>query len=184
MRFTENRKIAWCVLVLSVFVSVFLLGGMCLAREYNKATTLFYEGSDPSLSIRHSMDAYLDAASDAADIMASEAERYQINGVLSEEIRNLSPLIGEGEDIDARYAAFTELKTKTDQLYNTMFDAVDSDSFVNFKIAYDDFWGYEDMVMRDDYHKAARDYNRLASGFPGKIVSLIVGKDTLNTFGG
>jgi len=184
MRFTENRKIAWCVLVVCIIVSVFMLGGSKLVRERNQAIRMFDEGSDTSLSIRHSMDAYLDASADAAAIMVSEAERCSVASPATGEIQNLASLIGEGEDIKRRYDAYTELKTKVDQLYNAMADAVENDSFSGFKIAYDDFWGYEDMLSRDEYHKAARDYNRLADGFPGSIIALALGQDDLNTFGG
>ena len=184
MRFTENRKIAWCVLVISILVSVFVFGGMGMARERDEAVRLFDTGSDTSLSIRHSMDAYLDASADAAEIMASEAERYSIDSVLTEEIRTLAAQICDGMDLSERYGAYTALKTKVDQLYNVMFDAADKDGLVSFKIAYDDFWGYEDMINRDDYHKAARDFNKLANGFPGKLIALITGQDELNTFGG
>lgn len=184
MRFTENRKIAWCALVLCIFVSVFLLGGMKLSRERSQAVDMFNNGSDTNLSIRHSMDAYLDASADAANLMASEGELHKVDALITESVRSLSAQIGEGEDIGMRYAAYTELKTKVDQLYNKVYDAVGEKEFAEFKIAYDDFWGYEDMISRDDYHKTARDFNKLIGGFPGAIIAGIMGLNALNTFGG
>lgn len=184
MRFTENRKIAWCVLVLCIFVSIFLLGGMALARERGQAISLFEDGLDTGLSVRHSIDAYLDASAEAAFIMISEAEIYSVDEIITETTRSLATQISEGEDIGARYAAYSELKTKVEQLYNKMYNVAVGDNFTNFKIAYDDFWGYEDMIKRDDYHKAAREFNKLANGFPGKLIAGITGQDALSTFGG
>lgn len=183
MRLSENRKIAWCVLVLCVLVTIFLLGGMSLARERSDAIKMFEEGSDASLSIRHSMDAYLDASADAAVLMAAESELHGVDAMLVESVRSLAEKITDGE-IEARYSAYTELKTKIDQLYNKVYDAADDSSFSEFKIAYDDFWGFEDMIGRDDYHKTARDFNRLIGGFPGKFIAGVMGQDALNTFGG
>lgn len=184
MRFTENRKIAWCVLVLCIFVSIFVLGGMALARERGQAILLFEDGSDTGLSVRHSMDAYLDASAESAYIMISEAEIYSIDEILTETARTLASKITEGEDIGARYTAYSELKTKVEQLYNKMYNAAVGDNFTNFKIAYEDFWGYEDMIKRDDYHKTAREFNKMANGFPGRFIAHIIGQDALSTFGG
>ena len=184
MRFGENRVIAWCVLAACVFASIFGLGGFGLMRERSQAVRLFNDGSDTTLSMRHSMDAYLDLSADSAAIMASEAEMLGVNTALTGEIAELSQIIGEGNDLDARYLAYQDIKTKADQLYNAVYSAADKEKAVQFKIAYDDFWGYEDMIIRDDYHKAARDFNRIADAFPGKIVAYLYGIEPLSTFGG
>lgn len=184
MRFSENRKIAWCVLFICIFVSIFAMGGMCLVKERNRVLELFDAGADTSLSIRHSVDAYLDAARDSVQIMVSEAEKHSLNSSLTEQANTLAVSVGNGEDIGEQYQAYSDLKTKVDQLYNAMYDAVTDDEFVNFKIAYDDFWGYEDMIARDEYHKAARGYNKMTNVFPGNIVSAVFGLEELNTFGG
>lgn len=183
MRFSENRKLAFAVLALCIVISIFGFGGMGIAREYHQTMNLFNNGSDESLSIRHSVDAYLEFSADAAKLMISEGERVLGSNDLLTEINGLADQIGDGEDLDARFAAYTDLKGKTDQLYNLMYDAA-GDAFTDFKLAYDDFWGYENMIKFDDYHKAARKYNKLSGGFPGKMVAKIFGFGELNTFGG
>lgn len=184
MRFSENRKLAFVVLVLCIVLSVFGLGGIGIAREYQYAMDIFNNGSDEFLlSVRHSIDAYLEFSAVAVSVMTSEGERIIGENALLTEMNCLADQIGDGEDLDARFAAYTDLKGKTDQLYNLMYDAA-GDAFTDFKLAYDDFWGYENMIKFDDYHKVARDYNKLAGGFPGKIVAKIFGLGKLNTFGG
>ena len=69
-------------------------------------------------------------------------------------------------------------------MYNKLYGDVDSTQFRNFKLAYDDFKGYTDMIERDDYHALAKGYNGLVSGFPGGIVASLTGQGALNPFGG
>ena len=40
------------------------------------------------------------------------------------------------------------------------------------------------MIGRDEYHKLAKSYNGLISGFPGGVVATLTGQGNLNTFGG
>lgn len=79
MRFTENRPLAWAVLVACALGSIVGLGGAGMARERSKAIDVFYRGSSKAAatsSTTHSMDAYLDRAADCAQIMASEAQLH------------------------------------------------------------------------------------------------------------
>lgn len=185
MRLDENRRLACAALVVCVLLSVFVLGGGALGRERSRAMRVFNDGADASLATRHSMDAYLDAAGESAGIMANEAEIHTGGSALGDETLSNAALIGDDSaDLDARYRAYTELKSQVEKLYNNMYSAVSTDEFRNFKLAYDDFWGYDDMLGRDEYHKLAKSYNSLISGFPGGVVATLTGKGTLNTFGG
>ena len=184
MRFSENRKLAFAVLVLCIIVSIVALGGDGMARKRSKALQVFDEGAAPSLAVRHSMDAYLDSAADSARLMVSEAELRIGSSEMTGSISSLADLVGDEVDMDARYDAYVELKSEVDRLYNGMYDAVDSDSFAGFKLAYDDFWGYDNMIRYDEYHQMARKYNQLIRGFPGSIVANLFGLHPLNTFGG
>ncbi|MBR1822434.1 MAG: hypothetical protein IJ769_12555 [Clostridia bacterium] len=184
MRFSENRTIAFIVLAVCVLVSVFGLGGMGLARERGRVLTVYDRGTDASLSTRHSMDAYLDAAAESAQLMVSEAQLHMDASATIETVAQLSENVAEQADTNARYEAYSALKTAVDKLYNAMYDAAKGDAFTNFKMAYDDFWGYDDMIRHDDYGKLAAGYNSLISGFPGSIVAGVTGQSALNTFGG
>ena len=185
MRLDENRKIAWVVLAVCVLVSIFALGGGALARERNKVLKVFNDGKDASQSVRHSMDAYLDSAAENATTMAGEAEIYLGQSQLSDDVAAQAAVVARDENgLNARYEAYTKLKDGVEKLYNSLYNNVSEGEFKNFKLAYDDFWGYDDMLQRDDYHKLAKSYNELISGFPGGVVAGLFGQGALNTFGG
>ena len=185
MRIDENRTLAWAVLALSVVVSVFLLGGSSLGRERTKVVKVFNDGVNTKLSTRHSMDAYLDAAGEKATIMAGEAEIYLGASDLTAQTTANAALVGQdAADFTMRSRAYTELKGQVEQLYNQLYARVSAEEFRNFKLAYDDFWGQDDLLKRDDYHKLAKGYNDLISGFPGGVVAGITRQGELDTFGG
>ena len=185
MRLDENRKIACVVLVVCVLLSVFAFGGAALGRERGKVMRVFNDGTDTSLATRHSMDAYLDAAAESAGIMANEYEaRVGASELTAAALENAALIGDDSADLDARFKAYTDLKAQVEKLYNNMYSAVSTEDFRNFKLAYDDFWGYDDMIGRDEYHKLAKSYNGLISGFPGGVVATLTGQGNLNTFGG
>ena len=84
----------------------------------------------------------------------------------------------------ARYQAYAALKVDVESLYNSMYAAVGGDDFKNFKLAYDDFWGDDDLMRHDAYPALARGYNRTIGGFPGALVAGVTGATALETFGG
>ena len=184
MRFSENRKVAFAVLAVCVIVSIFGLGGMGLARERNKVLAVYDRGADPSLSTRHSVDAYLDSAAENAALMASEAGLHMQASPLIDNVAQLGQKVAAETDTNARYEAYSALKTAVDQLYDAMYKAVKGSDFTNFKVAYDNFWENVNMIKYDDYGKQAASYNDLISGFPGGVVAGITGQGALNTFGG
>lgn len=184
MRFTENRKIAFVVLAVCVVVSLFGFGGMSLARERGKVLTVYDRGVDASSSTRESLDAYLDAAAEEAGVMALEADLYLDSAQLTDSVSALAEQMAKETNIDARYDQYTQLKTQVDKLYNGLYGKVSDSEFVNFKHAYDDFWGYTDLIERNPYSKLAYGYNQLASGFPGGLVAGLTGNGALSTFGG
>lgn len=184
MRFSENRKVAFAVLAVCVLVSVFGFSSMGLARERGKVLTVYDRGADTTLSVRSSMDAYLDAAAEEAQLMASEAELH-LGAGQGETVSALAQQLATQTDLDARYEAYGSLKTASDKLYDTMYRELSSDADLkNFKIAYDNFWGYDDLIKHDEYHKLAASYNNLISSFPGGVVAKLTGQGALNTFGG
>ncbi len=184
MKFSENRTIAFIVLVACVLGSVFGLGGAGLARERSKVLAVYDRGTDASMSTRHSMDAYLDRAAESAQLMVSEAQLHMDASPVIDNVDALSQTVATATDTNARYEAYSSLKTAVDKLYNAMYEAAKGDAFTNFKVAYDDFWGYDDMIRHDDYSKLAAGYNGLISGIPGSIVAGLTGQSALNTFGG
>ena len=186
LRLNENRTIAWIVLVVCVLLSVFAFGGGAVARERSKVLRVFDEGDDPTLSVRHSMDAYLDSAADCAQIMASEAQLHLgTKATQAEPVSNAAAILAnDASGLDARYEAYIQIKSDIEKLYNAMYAELDAANFRDFKMAYDNFWGYDDMLGRDGYHALARSYNRTISGFPAGLIAGLLGQGALNTFGG
>ena len=109
MRFSENRKVAFAVLAVCVIVSIFGLGGMGLARERNKVLAVYDRGADPSLSTRHSVDAYLDSAAENAALMASEAGLHMQASPLIDNVAQLGQKVAAETDTNARYEAYYKL---------------------------------------------------------------------------
>ena len=185
LRLSENRKIAAAVLVVCILVSIFAFGGGALGRERRKVMKVFNDGTEPGLSVRHSMNAYLDSAAECTQIMANEAEARVGESEAGNTALSNAALIGEDTaDLDTRYKAYTDLKGQVEKLYNSLYNAVSAEEFRDFKLAYDDFWGYDDLISHDEYPKYAKRYNELVSGFPGGVVSGLLGLGALNTFGG
>ena len=184
MPLSENRKLAWAVLVACVLGSVVGLGGSHLVRERDAAVELFYEGAEKGTT-RESMDAYLDRAADCAQVMASEAQlHFGADNAVAEQMFAALADFGDDDGLDARYNAYTTLQSLSDQLYNQFYaeGVADSDR-VNFKRAYDDFWGADKFVRRDPYREHARDFNDSLTGFPASAVAGLMGVDKLNSFG-
>ena len=185
LRFDENRKIAAVVLVVCILLSLFAFGGGALARERKKVLKVFNDGTDATLSVRHSMDAYLDSAAECAQIMAGEASIVLGDTQLTGDVSDASvDLAKDSSGIDARYEVYMKLKADVDKLEGQVRLATDEAGRRQFKLAYDDFWGYDDMIGHDDYPKYAKAYNELVSGFPGGAISGIMGLGALSTFGG
>ena len=184
MRLSENRKIAWAVLAVCVLGSVTGLGGAHLARERDKVMDVFYEGTE-SGTTRESMDAYLDRAAECAQVMASEAQlHFGADNAAAAQMLDALGDFGDDDALDARYAAYTRLQGLSDQLYNQFFaDGVGEADRVNFKRAYDDFWGADKYVRTDVYRELARDFNKNLDGFPAGVVAGLWNVDELNSFG-
>lgn len=187
MRLSENRPLAWVVLIACALGSVVGLGGAGLAREYNRVERVFYDGVKQSdATARSSMDAYLDRAAECVQIMASELQLYlgQDNDT-AKRMLDLLGNFGDDDGIDARYAAYTQLQSLSDAAFNAMYAQELTDAQrVNFKRAYDDFWGCDKYVRMDPYRKMASAFNDSLSGFPAGLVADLMGVEEINSFGG
>ena len=186
MRISENRKLAYAVLVLCVVISIFALGGSAMVRARSQALDVFEAGTDPSLSIRHSMDAYLDRAADCARVMGSEVQLLlNADNATAQEMIDLAGAISDGNDLNARYMAYNTLQKDADLLYSAVYGAELSDSQRKaFKRAYDDFWGSDKYIRSDPYRAMASKYNSDISGFPAELVASLWHVDELSSFGG
>lgn len=184
MRLSENRPLAWIVLAACALGSVVGLGGAGLARERDKVERVFYSGVDAETTTRSSMDAYLDRAAECVQVMASELQlQLGEDNPTAGEMQNLLDAF-EAENLDARYDAYTQLQRLSDAAYNAMYAAELTDAQrVNFKRAYDDFWGCDKYVRIDPYRAMASEFNASLSEFPASAVADLIGVGELNSFG-
>lgn len=185
MRFSENRVVAWIVLAVCIVGSIVGLGGSGIAGERSRLIDLFYDGADKKQTTRYSMDAYLDRSQECAQEMAYEAQL--ILGNDNREAQRMLELLadlGNDDDLNARFAAYQEVQKYSDVLYNAVYAAeLNDQQRVNFKTAYDDFWGQNKYILRDPYREKAADFNKELRGFPASMVSGIMGVEELNAFG-
>lgn len=185
MRLNENRILAWVVLAVCALGSVIGLGGASLLRERNALMDVFYNGVESQDTGRYSMDAYLDRASECVQVMAAEAQLYLGNDceTANDMLATLADF-GDDDTLDMRYNAYTRLQRDSDTLYNAMYAANLSEAnCVNFKRAYDDFWGCDKYIRKDAYREMAAAFNAELRDFPAEIVAKIMGVEELNSFG-
>ena len=185
MPFNENRPLAWAVLAVCALGSVFGLGGSSLARERDRVVDYFYDGAETTATTRSSMDAYLDRAAECAQVMASEVQLHLgADDANAQKMLDALADFGDDDGLDARYAAYQTLQGLSDQLYNEMYAANLSDTErVNFKHAYDDFWGCDKYVRIDPYRSMAAEFNDSLDGFPASLAAGLWGVGELNSFG-
>lgn len=160
MRFVENRALAWIVLGACALGSVFGLGGAAVAREQKAAVSCFYSGAEDRGSA-NSMNAYLNRAGENGRIMASEAELHLGASEDAQSMRDFAATVDDADaPIQERAAALREMKSLSDALYNAVYGAnlTDADR-VNFKSAYDNFWGASRLMEKDPYLELAHAYN-------------------------
>ena len=186
MQFKENRRLAWCVLGACVVGSIFGLGGYSIAREQHRLENVFNQGVDRGETTRHSMDAYLDRAANCARVMGSEVQLLlDADNATAQEMIDLAGAISDGNDLNARYMAYSTLQKDADLLYSAVYGAELSDSQRKaFKRAYDDFWGSDKYIRSDPYRAMASKYNSDISGFPAELVASLWHVDELSSFGG
>lgn len=187
MRLSENRPLAWVVLIACALGSVVGLGGAGLARERNRVERVFYDGVKQSdATARSSMDACLDRAAECVQIMAAELQLHL--GQENDTAARMQELLADFDDdegIDARYEVYTELQRLSDTAYNAMYaQELTDEQRVNFKRAYDDFWGADKYVRMDPYREMASEFNDSLRGFPAGLVAGLMGVEEINSFGG
>lgn len=184
MKLLNNRKIAWVVLIVCVFGSIFGFGGGSLAGRRREVLRVFNDGIDDSFAVRFSMDAYLENCAGYARTMAEEY-RLHVNTEddTASAVLELASMIGDGDDLDSRSGAYRALCSEIESLYTEFHVAEMSDEDrALFKNAYSNFQGEVSKIKFDDYHSLAGKFNRSLEGFPAGIVGKLLGIDLLDTF--
>lgn len=182
MRLTENRRIAAAVLLACVLLSVFALGGWKLEKKQAALGDLFVLGSETDLATRHSMDAYLDRAADAADDLAQEAKQYAVDGTLIDDVLKYAEALGKTDGMNGRYEPYAGLADAVENLFSAL-QAAGAGDAVNVKTAYGDFTSAQSLLKYDAYHAEANAYNKVVGAFPANVIGALWGVKEAETYG-
>lgn len=182
MHLKENRKLAAVVLLACAFFSVFFAGGMKLRAKEASLNDLFVLGSETQLASRHSMDAYLDRAQEAADSLAQEAKRYPIETALIDEVFKHAAVLGEADGMNGRVMPYVSLTEAVENLYSAL-QAAGAGEEVNVKMAYGDYTAAQSLLKYDAYHAEAAQHNKVIGAFPANVIAGIWGVNHAETYG-
>ena len=185
MKLWENRRIAAVVLAVCVLGSVVGLGGGSLARARADALRVFEEGSDPSLSVRFSMDAYLEDCAEYARVLAEEFRLHA--GGEGESAARALELAGAvaSDGVSARGTTpMSSSAAQWDALYTDFYAQAPSEEEARaFQAAYLDFQSEVDMLEYDDYHAMGARLQPLALRvFQRSVVAKLLGLGALDPF--
>ncbi len=183
MRFVENRKLAWVVLIICALGSISLFGGGALISERNDVLTVFSEGTDTSLSTRHSMDAYLGRAAERANVLAEVATRLEANAELIAKVQEGAQAIAAEGELDERHKAYAALTPSVESLYTALQKGYADSALIDARLAYNDYKGAVNLIQNDQYPALASRFNDKLAAFPAKLIGGLFGVEPLNTFG-
>ena len=184
MRLSENRKLATVVLIVCILASIILFGGGGLRNERYDILQVFSDGTDTSLSVRHSMEAYLQRCAGQASALAEQGVKLGADAALIEEVRAAAEAAGQsGDDLDGRHEAYQELVPAVEALYTALEQTHGADELLDARLAYNDFKGAVNLIQNDQYPVMASAFNRKLEAFPANLIGGLLGVKPLNTFG-
>ncbi len=187
MRLSENRVIAWIVLVLAVLFSVSFSGGGAMKNMRFGTEQIFTDGAQKDgLSINRD----LDVRADKAYVMVSIAKKYLAADNASlvaadqacQELTDSSKLPAD-QRLAGRHTANTKLTRAIEDLYSTLEQTsmTEADKS-NVYSAYKEIKSRADTISRDMYNSEARTFNESISKFPANLVAGFTGVKPLQLF--
>ena len=184
MRLSENRKLATVVLVICILASIVLFGGGGLRNERYDILQVFSDGTDTSLSVRHSMEAYLQRCAEQANALAEQGVKLGADEALVDDVRAAADATAQGgDDLDGRHEAYQQLLPAVEALYTALQQSNSADELLDARLAYNDFKGAVNLIQNDQYPVMASAFNRKLEAFPANLIGGLFGVKPLNTFG-
>lgn len=181
MRLNGKRSACAAICVACALISVFVFGGLKLKGKYNAVKDVFMDGTDTTLSTRHSMDAYLDRCAEHAIKLAEEAKQYiSDDELISGVIDDANELLAM-DGISGRYKVYASLSGRVESLYSALQAAGKAEEKA-VKLEYGDFTSAQDMIKRDGYYDYAKAYNSDRNAFPANMIGSIWGAESADTF--
>ena len=183
MRFSENRRIAWIVLLACVVGSIVLLGAGSLRSERQALEKIFTNGTDSASATRYSMDAYLDKCAESAQLLAESASVYLDDDAAIDAVKEQAASLNAIDGPDGRYSVYQQLTASVNSLY-TALEKAGKTQETDVLLSYGDFKGACDRLERDeDYRKLAQEFNSDLGSFPASLIGGVFGVKELDTFG-
>lgn len=182
MRLNTKRIAAGAVCAACALVSIFGVGGWKLSGKYDDIERTFIYGTDPGLTTRHSMDAYLDRCSEYSARLAQEAKQYLNDSEMIDEVLMLSEELNAADGIEGRYVLYTELSARVEDMYSAL-QAAGASNETGVTTAYHDYTSAQNLIKNDGYYMEAADYNDVIGAFPANVIAALRGLDKADTFG-
>ena len=200
MNFKENRPLAFIVLAAAILLSILVQGSFGMISRRADAQTAFAEGAMHEMTVRcaaqgellgqmaalHLHTAALAQQNAATAAMLGTEEYLALPG----QLQSLSQQLKATTDANAALTILTDLHAGVEKTYTAldMMQISDAD-FRNIKLAYYDFVGAIDILVRDgespdSYADLARSFNKDISGFPANLLRGVLGVDPLTVYGG
>lgn len=201
MHFKENRKLAFCVLIVVILFSVLVQGSVALLNARGDTEVLFMEGDLHPLMHRCADSALLLGQSGGLYLNDAALKKYasaETAGILADggytdlpaQLETLSAALTDAADPNESLAVLAELRTAVEKTYTglDMLDIADAD-FRDLKLAYYDFTGGLDILARDGENKGsyavhARKFNKQISRFPANLFAAVLHVEPLTIYGG
>ena len=117
MRLSENRKLATVVLIVCILASIILFGGGGLRNERYDILQVFSDGTDTSLSVRHSMEAYLQRCAGQANALAEQGVKLGADAALMRMCARRRKPPGRAERTSTAGIGLSELVPAVEALY-------------------------------------------------------------------
>ena len=180
-RFVERRAPAIAILAAVILLSTLASGAVSLNRERAGTERIFTAGEkSDGMSISYDLVRRAEAAYNLAGI----AKRcIGEDATEAEELLAARGALISAVSVSEKYEANLELSVAADALYSRLKREKLSEKDAALAAGqYQDMLSHNDMILRDGYNSAVRQFNRKLEGFPASCVAAIAGIEPLDTF--
>ncbi|MDO4547937.1 MAG: LemA family protein [Clostridia bacterium] len=181
MKFAENRKLAWIVLVVCVLFSLSFSSERALANLRLQVETVFVSGAhNDGLCINNDLK---ERAENAYNIASTASNYSAVDSALVQAARDASNALASAETISEKYAANVACQKAVEDLYTAVENTTISETDRSFILnQYKEFQSRADTIKRDHYNQRAMEYNSVLDQFPANLLARLARIDKLELF--
>ena len=178
MKFSENRRIAWLVLVVCVVVTVVGFGGGGIRNECAGAKAAFYDGGGDAY---FSLDSYINRRAEYAGKLAALAQANGLDSALVRALDDAASRSRDAQDVNEKLLANRDMADAADKLYALIAadKSVSETDKRDAKLLYADLTDAAGKMKNDAYFREAERYNAVLEGFPASLLSKLFGLERL-----